>query len=248
MSSELVRSYLLGTLEETSAASIEERYFTDRGFFLSVQAVETALIEDYLAGRLAPPIKSLFEARYLAVPELRRRLEEVRAAHVRAVAAFGPKRHLRLLLTAAILLVCIGAAAVWLIHERTRFETLPLTAENRPVQATLVLTPGLLKGESAGTAKLPHISGRGSVRLVLEIPGQRTAILCSVHLSSASSDGAWKGVWSASQPVWSTASKGGQKVDLILDSSLLIRGDYLVEILGTDQQVRDSYVFHVSEL
>ena len=82
MSPEAVRSYLLGTLEEGEAASVEEKYFTDRNFFLFVQGVETALIEDYLSGRLAPSVKGHFEARYLSIPDLRQRVEEVRGTRV----------------------------------------------------------------------------------------------------------------------------------------------------------------------
>ena len=84
-----MRSYLLGTSTKRAASSIEERYFTDRGFFLFVQAVETALIEDYLAGRLAPSTKKRFESRYLAVPDLRRRLDEIRGIQVSAQVVRG---------------------------------------------------------------------------------------------------------------------------------------------------------------
>jgi hypothetical protein len=123
MSSEPVRSYLLGTLEESCAAEIEQRYFTDRAFFHFVQAVETGLIEDYLAGRLLPSVKSRFEERYLTVPDLRRRVEEVRGTRVRARTAVAPVRPIRLVLIAAILLICVGGAALWLARSRMRVES-----------------------------------------------------------------------------------------------------------------------------
>src|SRR6266566_694368 len=75
---EPVRAYLLGKLDDQTASVLEQRYFTDRSFFLRVREIETALIQDYVAGRLASTDKHLFENRYLTVPEMRRRLEEVR--------------------------------------------------------------------------------------------------------------------------------------------------------------------------
>jgi len=74
-----MRSYLLGTLDESTALSVEQRYFTDRHFFLFVQAAETTLIVDYLAGRLEPESRALFESRYLLIPHLKLRLEEIRS-------------------------------------------------------------------------------------------------------------------------------------------------------------------------
>ena len=54
--------------------------------------------------------------------------------------------------------------------------------------------------------------------------------------------------WSTPQPVWSTSSQGGQQLALFLDASLLGRGDYLVEVSGTDKQVLETYSFRVSSM
>lgn len=248
MTSEPVRSYLLGTLDEADAASIEERYFTDRGFSLFAQAVETALIEDYLTGRLAPPIKSRFEACYLSVPDLRRRIEEVGKMRVEGQIATGQIHHARFLLAAAILLFCMGGAALWFYVDHLGFAPLPNTTGIRPVLATLSLSPGLLKGEAAGVARLILQSGKGKVRLVLELPGRGIPILCSAQVSLASPNGGWNRVWSTPRPVWSTPSTGGQQVAILLDSSLLVHGDYLVEIVGAGAQTRETYSFRVSPM
>jgi hypothetical protein len=248
MSSEPVRSYLLGTLEESCAAEIEQRYFTDRAFFHFVQAVETGLIEDYLAGRLRPSVKSRFEERYLTVPDLQRRLEEVRRTRVLAQTTAAPSRPIRLFLTAAILLICVGAAALWLARSRMLVESLPISASTPPVLATLSLSPGLLKGAGAETPRLSPAPGRGSVRLLLDLPGQKSPLLCSVQVSLASAGGAWRKVWSSPQLTLSTPSPGGQQLAVILDSSLLSRGDYLVEVLGSDGQVLETYSFRVPRM
>jgi len=246
-SSETVRSYLLGTLEESSAALIEERYFADREFFLLVQALETALIEDYLADRLAAPTKRRFEDRYLSVPDLRRRLEEVRVLHTRHAQAGLPRR-IGFLLVAATVLLCIGGATLWLFRGRMRTDLLPPSTTNTALLASLSLSPGISKGSPAPGAELALPSGRGAVRLVLELPGQRSQALCSAQVSSFSSDGSPTRVWSMPKPEWSTPFSGGQHLIVTFDSSVLRRGDYLVELLDTNGQVRESYTFRVSPM
>jgi hypothetical protein len=243
-----MRSYLLGTLEEGRAAEIEQRYFTDRGFFQFVRAVETGLIEDYLAGRLQPSAKSRFEERYLAVPDLRNRLEEVRGTQIPARTATAPARPGRVFLIAAILLICVGGGALWLSRSLMRVESLPVPVSAPPVLATLSLSPGLLKGAGAEMPRLSPVPGKGSVRLMLDLPGRRSPVLCSVQVSLASASGVWSKVWSSSQPVLSTPAAGGQRVAAILDASVLSRGDYLVEVLGPDWQVLESYSFRVPRM
>lgn len=243
-----MRSYLLGTLEESRAEEIERRYFTDRAFFHFVQSVETRLIEDYLAGRLRPLVKSRFEERYLTVPELQLRVEEVRGTCIPARTAVAPLRPIRLVLTAAIVLIGVGGAALWLARGRMPVAALPIPTSAPPVLATLSLSPGMLKGVGAKTPELSPATGRGSVRLMLDLPGQRSPLLGSVQVSLASAEGAWRKVWSSPQPTLSTPSPGGQHLAITLDASLLSRGDYLVEVLGADGQVLETYSFRVARM
>jgi hypothetical protein len=234
-------------LGEKSTVSLEERYFTDRRFFLFVQAVETALIQDYLAGRLAPSVKSRFEARYLSVPELRLRLEEVRGTQTRP---HVPRRKIpdARLLMAAVILVCVGGAALWIYHNHTRFDSLPTSTPARPVLATLSLSPGLLKGDGVEPARLAPVSRKGDVAFILELPGQDLETLCSAKLSRALPDGLWVSVWSTPQPVWSRTSQREQQLTLRVDTSVLTRGDYLLEVVGNGSKVRETYSFRVSPM
>lgn len=243
MSAEPVRAYLLGTLEENSAASVEERYFTDREFFLFVQSVETALIDDYLSGRLPPSVKAQFEARYLSVPDLRRRLEEVRKRRtsVNRRRMFGP-RSLRI---AAMVLMCVGGAIFWFYRDYLRFERLQAPPLARPVVATLALIPGVSKGDGAGIPTF-GLRSEGFVQLELELPGQREQMICSVQVSIILPDGVSQRVWFSPQLIWSYPIRGGQRTTLMLDASLLHRGDYLVELVGADTRVRETYVFRLS--
>jgi hypothetical protein len=248
MSSEPVRSYLLGTLEENSAATIEERYFTDRAFFLLVQSVERALIDEYLSGLLEPSTRARFEQRYLSVPELRQRLEEVRRRKALLTAADGPARNTRTLLAAAALLLCIAGAALWVYLDHMRLQSLPGSTPSQPVLATVSLSPGLAKGEGPSVGRFRASSEKGDVRLVLELPGPSTPLLCSATLAVASPEGGWKNVWLTPKPVWSTAFLAGQQITLILDSSLLQPGDYQVKVTGVDKQVQEAYFFHVTPI
>ena len=213
-----------------------------------MQAVETALIEDYLAGRLAPSTRERFESRYLSVPDLRCRLDEVRGRQVPAEVVGAHIRHVRLRLVAATLLVCLGCAAFWLYRDHMHFDSMPTSQARRPVLATLSLSPGLLKDQAARPAQLSALSAKGDVRLVLDLPGQATEIACFAQVSVALPDGTWKRVWSTPEPVWSAPSQGGQQLRLILDASLLARGDYLVEVAGTDKPVQETYSFRISPM
>src|SRR5882757_5684418 len=93
MYSEPVKAYLLGILDEGKAAEVEQKYFTDRAFFLFAQQEEQRLIEDYLADRLPPAEVRQFELRYLSVPELRDKVEQLRVT--RGVVQMRPRPVLR---------------------------------------------------------------------------------------------------------------------------------------------------------
>lgn len=77
-SAESMRAYLLGQLSDHEAAALEEQYFVNRDCFLRIQSEENALIADYLDDSLPKSEKDAFETRYLHVPELERKVEEVR--------------------------------------------------------------------------------------------------------------------------------------------------------------------------
>lgn len=115
--SEPVRAYLLGQLGDQEAVALEEKYFMDRSFFLRVQSVEQWLIEDYLENRLSQSERQQFESRYLKIPALRKRLEEVRS---QAPSLPAPKPENRWILRAAFAtcLICVVGASAWIyVHQ-----------------------------------------------------------------------------------------------------------------------------------
>jgi hypothetical protein len=241
---EAVRAYLLGALEERAAAALEERYFTDRAFFLFIREVETSLIEDYLRGRLSPATKARFESRYLTVPELRKRLDEVRT---RQVDTAPPQAHMRrysVMAAAAMIVLCVSGALLY--REKMRFDRLPSRSAERPIMAVALLRPGVLKGETAQYNRLTLPPARGDIKLILKVAWQGSPIACFGRILLRTSDGKWQPIWSSAGPIWSEASRGGQQVTFLVDAALFREGDYRVELSGPDGQIRDTYSLRVS--
>ncbi len=70
---------MLGDLDREEASRLELGYFIDPARLRHMKETEDRLIRDYLEGRLSRSVKDRFELRYLSVPELRRRIEAIRA-------------------------------------------------------------------------------------------------------------------------------------------------------------------------
>lgn len=74
-----LRRYLLGTLPEAEAESLEDAYFADRETLERVRGAEDDLVDDYAAGRLTPDESRRLEHRWEASPRQRERLLVARA-------------------------------------------------------------------------------------------------------------------------------------------------------------------------
>lgn len=71
----LMTRYLLGELSEREQAELEARYFEDARVFEELAQVESALVDDYVRGRLAPEIRRQFETHFMADPRRRERVQ-----------------------------------------------------------------------------------------------------------------------------------------------------------------------------
>src|SRR5262245_29944427 len=71
--------YLLGTATADEQRLLEEKYFSDQGFFDQVVAVEKELLDNYARGRLSARECELFEGHYLAHPKRRARAKTASA-------------------------------------------------------------------------------------------------------------------------------------------------------------------------
>jgi hypothetical protein len=141
---EPVRAYLLGQLADPEAVALEEKYFMDPSFFHSVQTVEQGLIEDYLDDRLPRSERRQFESRYLKVPALRQRLEEVRAQWTPSPPAprVAGRWAWRAAFAAAV--ICVAGVAAWIYVHQHRARPPVMTQTQHPQN------PGSQQG-SAGT-------------------------------------------------------------------------------------------------
>ncbi len=244
-----MRSYLLGQLPDDQAAALEEEYFSDRDFFLKIQAAETALIAEYLDGRLPTPAKHYFESRYLQIPLLRRKVEEVR--HQRSVISATRTSvwtSWRVAFAAVPLIIILGLG-IWAYRSHRAAE---LVASNQPhpTQSVIAIriSPGSVKGlDSKPTQFDPPISG-SSIKLVLELPGQSSPAQYQVRISNVNSDGRWIPVWNSPEPLVSLGGGDGQALTIKIEGALLQPGDYVVEATSSDGRIRETYVYRVSKV
>lgn len=79
MSEELIDRYLLGELSEERQAEIEDRAFSDRHYMERILAAESDLIDEYVRGGLSDSQRRMFDQRFLASAERRRKVEFARA-------------------------------------------------------------------------------------------------------------------------------------------------------------------------
>ncbi len=276
-SHEAMRAYLLGLLPDDQAAALEEEYFVNRAFFLKVQSEETALITDYLDGRLRGTEKQSFETRYLQVPNLRSRVEEVRKQRERpGVAPSSPWKVPRLAWAAAFILIFGLGALVYYLRPGERAKTSnqgQQVATNSSSQIpssagtdiTVLLSPSITKGPGAVNKWLRQPAAEATVRLVLELPGESNRVQRTVEVLLVKADGSFATVWTSSNPIASvsyygpragskpapagTLTKGqpAQALTLSLPGSLFQPGDYLVKAKSTDGELHGTYAYRVIE-
>jgi hypothetical protein len=160
LSEELIDRYLLGDLPEDKQAEIEDRAFTDREYLERILQAESDLIDEYVRGGLSDSERRLFQSRFLASEERRRKVEfakalsnvihEEKAAERETRTVIAPARPglwstltaffhgLRpaasLSMAAAALLFLIGGA--WIVREgmRQRSEIAQLQSEQQAQQ------------------------------------------------------------------------------------------------------------------
>lgn len=239
-----MRAYLLGELDDEQASVLEGRYFSDPSCFRWVQDVETELIGEYLQGKLPAPERARFERRYLAVPELTKRLEEVRSHAPETQSLFFRVRW-QFALTVFVL-VCGGLS--WVVWRGRSDRPVEIAQRTQPIGVTTLLAvhldPGLMKGPDSRQAQFTAPPA-GRVRLSLELPGRTSRLDCRVALSIVEADGRRAPVW-ASQRVESSAAGKSQEVIVEIDSYRLRPGDYVGEVAAPDGSVLETYSFRVN--
>ena len=272
-----MRAYLLGQLAEEEAAALEAEYFLTRSTLLRLQSVEDELIEDYLDGNLRPAEQQLFERRYFQVPELRRKVEEVRRSRgVLPQARREPVWASWRLALAAGLILAFGLG-IWvyrtgLIGPGAENRKQPIAQNdssvaqqpNRRVFALIYLVPGLTKGATSRAVEFAPPPADSTIDLVLELPGAPEP--ANIRIAQVKADGNTVEVWSSPHPLQPTsvhglrpgfiplsdAIPGGssglrQAITLAVPGSKFQPGDYIVEARAPHGEIRERYVYRVNK-
>lgn len=92
---DLARRYLLGQLGETAQDEIEQRLIESAEVQERIAMVESELVDDYVAGRLAPPDRERFEQRYLTHAEGVRKVDHARLLRRRMTGGVSFSRPVR---------------------------------------------------------------------------------------------------------------------------------------------------------
>jgi hypothetical protein len=242
---DLVKSYLLGEIDDDRAAELEEEYFTSPTFLAQMKTVEDSLIGEYLDGRLHGSWLINFEQRYLRVPELIERLDAVRKTRH---ANIRPRSRINIsyLAAAAILIVACGAL-VWRQQHSSLNQPRPSVAQFVPPLAvfSIHLTPGVQKG-AGGMVEFSLPAAATKIALLLELPGRTQPVDVIVKLSAIVADGRGNPVWHSDGAIRSEPALGGQSLNVGLNSVLLQPGDYILEAESASGDVLETYVFRVN--
>jgi hypothetical protein len=143
----MVRRYLLGELAEPEQSRLEERLFTDEEFYKLLLVAEDELTDDYLRGDLNGQERKSFESYFLTSPERKKKLKfastlkryvnniavseaatpSVATAETvpwwRSVLAFIQIQNPIFGLAAALMILVMGVAAIWLASETSRLRS-----------------------------------------------------------------------------------------------------------------------------
>lgn len=181
-SEEAIVRYLLGDLPEEEQVEIEDRAFQDRHCLERILAAESDLIDEYVRGELSDSRRLLFDSRFLASAERRKKVQFARAlAGVLADSpasanASSPIAHrpqpllweplvgffralrpaLRLSLAGAAVLIVIGASLAIVETIRLRGQLARFQAEQQSRQRDQQILEDRLSGERARSEDLSN--------------------------------------------------------------------------------------------
>jgi hypothetical protein len=237
---DVVKSYLLGTLPDDQASAVEERYFMNPAFFNEIRRMEIDLISQFLDEELTEEEQEQFERRYLQVPKLKKLVDEVRERR----GAMVRPRLTPWIVSLAAALACIAIIGFVVLRKGLAPPVQKEAVETPPHGISLFLEPGVTMGAGSETKKLTLPSQAQLVSLVAELPGQTVSADYVARLFSIGRDGGRNNVFTSGQ-IQSVARSGGQQVTVQLSSTDLLPGDYIMELQRAAGKVSETYVFRV---
>lgn len=256
ISDDLLRAYLLGTLDEQRKETIENAYLTSAEENERLSAATEDLIEDYLDGRLDVAERNSFELFFLQSPERRQDLALTRALRKAGKINPGAHRsnplvfkHLRPMLGAwaalGLLLVSTVLSISLYMRNRTLHSDLAsLRQENAQLQHSsqsplrgpglapvlVELRPGLTRDIGDAVPVIKDLQGKEPVNFVLQVPDPNYSAY-SVVLRSA------EGAELLSQARLSLSnSNSGSVLSVWVSASALSPGDYQFVLFGIERK------------
>lgn len=188
----LLRSYLLGELEQEPQQQLEQRLLADDEYFEALLIAEDELIDQYLGGALTPLEQQRFASIFLSTPERHGKLNFARALRkyielneparmpdskvVEKAPAFWKRffhthpraRHPALSFSLAAALLLLVAGITWMAVKNLRSGTQG-GEENPGAVLAVTLTPGATRGDGA-IEKVSIPARVETLRLHLRLP------------------------------------------------------------------------------
>jgi anti-sigma factor RsiW len=237
---DVVKSYLLGTLPDDQASAVEERYFTNPAFFNEIRRIEIDLVCQFLDEELTDEQQEQFERRYLQVPKLKKLVDDVRE---RRGAILQP-RLTPWIVSVAAALVCLAVVG-FIVLRRGLAPSVQKGSVETGQGISLFLEPGVTMGPGSETKKLVLPSQVQPVALVAELPGKTASADYVARVFSIGRDGGRNNIFTSGQ-IRSVARAGGQQVTVKLSSADLSAADYIMELQLAGGEVSETYVFRVT--
>jgi hypothetical protein len=262
MDDTLVR-YLLGSLPEEESQHLDERSIADDDFAERLKAIETDLIDAYVAGELTPDERIRFEAVYAAAAEGRARIDFARALSARTRTGRQSYRGYPALAAAAMVLLAIGG--YWLIRPNRSpapaapaAHVQPATPSRAPTQSpspsigappppsTTILSFVLAapRRSAAGALVIAVPNGQGNVELRLEIEEDDFAEYDATLKDAAGVRTLWR-----SGRVKAEGPGSNRVVPIRVPANLLTPRPHVLELRGlpaaASPQILGSYPFRV---
>jgi hypothetical protein len=247
-----IREYLLGRLPREQQAQFEERLLTSDEVYEELVIVEDELVDQYLREELPASDRESFESHFIAAPEHQAKLRFARTFR-KYVATEGPKyevaaderiaevppmqairpapRWLGFLpirspiygyaMTAAVVLVAVGIS--WIVWRNLN------SGPRDPGRVlSVVLTPGLSRGDAEGGNRLTVPADTGTVRLQLLMPENRHE---SYEAALVNAEGR---TLTTSRNLPKELVNGQPGVVLDVAASVMPAGDYRVKLNGVN--------------
>ncbi len=227
-----VRRYLLGTATDGESAALERQYLGDESVLEAIAALEDALIEDYLDGRLDPAAHEQFERHYLASPRHRARVEAVRRLTPAPRRAVGSPRW-AIVATAAVLAIAVAGVS-WFSRRPAATASISQPTGRPPSSAPprvfAFSVPPLAVRGAADRPSLVIPGGTDVVALDLERGDATGAVFnARVIVRTVSGDEAWSG------PAVVANLAPGVMARADIPSARLAADDYTIALRTTDR-------------